>query len=68
MAVEATVESADLLLCNDVAKVIKKSAKWVRYLIDTGQIPAYRTPAGVRIVRRVDLERYIEERIRTLSG
>lgn len=54
---------SDLLLVNEVAKLIGRSSSTVVFYENTGKLPATRTQTGVRIFHRADVERFITERL-----
>jgi DNA-binding transcriptional MerR regulator len=56
-----SLESSPLLV-SDVAKILDDSPDYIRHLERTKQLPAEKTPTGVRIFRLDDVERFARDR------
>jgi DNA-binding transcriptional MerR regulator len=56
------MDKDELLLTSEVGKILKISPDWVRGLERTGRLPALKTPGGVRLFKRCDVERLARER------
>jgi excisionase family DNA binding protein len=48
----------DLLVVSDVARLLGLTPDAVRYHERAGRLPAQRTPGGVRVFRREDVEKF----------
>jgi len=57
-----------LLLVSQVARLLDVSAQTVRELSDRGVLRAERTPLGVRVFRREDVERLAAQRQAQLAS
>jgi DNA-binding transcriptional MerR regulator len=53
----------ELLMTADVAKILGVVPATIRWMERTGRIVAQRTPSGVRLFRRADVERVAFERV-----
>ena len=53
---------AEKLIVSDVARMLGVTTDRVRQIERSGQLPAQRTPGGVRIFDRSDVERLIAQR------
>jgi excisionase family DNA binding protein len=55
-------ETLDLLSVGDAAAILRLSPDMVRVLHRKGRLPAFRTPRGMRLFLRSDVERLARER------
>ena len=51
-----------ILTTSEVAELIKRTPALVRYLEDTGKLKAHKTPRGVRVFHRRDVELFLAAR------
>ena len=54
--------AAEILAVGDVARLLGVSPDRARQIERSGQLPAERTPGGVRVFRRADVDRLLERR------
>ena len=52
----------DILTTSEVAELIERTPALVRYLEDAGKLKAHKTPRGVRIFHRSEVEKFLTER------
>jgi excisionase family DNA binding protein len=52
----------DILSTNDASKLLNLTPEAVRLLERKGKLPAVRTPGGIRIFSRLDVEKLVAER------
>lgn len=62
MSEQAKHPDRDLLLSGEAAQIAGVTPAAVRVWTGSGKLPAIVTPRGVRLIRRIDLERFIAER------
>jgi excisionase family DNA binding protein len=62
MAGRTRMPNLELLLVGDAAVILGLSPDMVRVLHRQGQLPAFRTPRGLRLFRRSDVERLAKKR------
>ena len=55
-------KTLDLLSVGDAAAILRLSPDMVRVLHRKGRLPAFRTPGGMRLFLRSDVERLARER------
>ncbi len=63
----ARIPELDLLSVGDAATILGLSPDMVRVLHRQGRLPAFRTPRGVRLFRRSDVEELARERKAALN-
>ena len=53
----------EFLITSEAAKILERTPAMVRYLERTGKLKAHKTPSGVRIFEREEVERLAAERV-----
>jgi excisionase family DNA binding protein len=62
MAARSRIPELDLLSVGDAAAILGLSPDMVRVLHRQGRLHAFRTPRGIRLFRRADVEKLALER------
>ena len=55
-------DTVDLMTVSDAAKILDVSAPTIRHWTTTGKLRAFRTPRGVRLYQRADVEQLAYDR------